>query len=108
MHFIKQSLKIDRQHFCQSVLFIPIQFSSQSQSRKKLISTPYASLSDCCLITIIGICADQVSLIVTCEGEDGIRSDYQIFIIMHYLQNITKSTFTEIKKKKKRKRLNNT
>ena len=32
----------------------------------------------------------------------------QIFIIMHYLQNITRSTFTEITRNTKRKRLNNT
>ena len=31
----------------------------------------------------------------------------QIFNIMHYLQNITKSTFTEITRNTKRKRLNN-
>ena len=36
------------------------------------------------------------------------RFRFQIFIIMHYLQNITRSTFTEITRNTKRKRLNNT
>ena len=35
-------------------------------------------------------------------------SDFRFFIIMHYLQNITRSTFTEITRNTKRKRLNNT